>query len=85
MKNNLTDLHNHLMAQIERLSDEGLSSDMDKLDAEIRRSKSMALIAGTAVNNGKLILEASKHLSEKNGNTPLPNLLTNGTVSGAGK
>ena len=50
MKNTLTDLHNHLMAQIERLGDEDLASDPEKLAAEIQRSKSMTQLAGAAAD-----------------------------------
>ncbi len=76
MKNTLSDVHNHLMAQMERLSDEDLSSDPEKLDAEIRRSKSMAQLAGTMVNNARLIVDAARYLDDRNGQTPLPKLIT---------
>ena len=79
MKNSLADMHNHLMAQLERLGDENLSSNPEKLEAEIQRSRSMAKIAGTAVSNGRLMLDASKHLADNNGSAPLPRLLTGGS------
>lgn len=83
MKNTLSDMHNHLMAQIERLGDEGLSSDPEKLEAEIRRSKSMAQLAGTAVNNARVMVDAAKHLADRNGQASLPRLITGETVEGA--
>lgn len=92
MKNTLTDLHNHLMAQIERLGDENIASDPEKLEAEIQRSKTIAQLAGTAVSNARVMLDASKHLHENNGSTLLPKLLANGAggtanpgPNGAGK
>lgn len=82
MKNKLTDVHNHLVAQLDRLGDEDLPSDPEKMDREINRSKAVAQVAGTIVSNGRLMLDAAKHLSENNGATLLPALITNGTDKG---
>lgn len=57
-RNKLTDLNNHLFAQIERLGDEDLSED--KLKLECDRAKSIALIGDKIINNAKLVLDASK-------------------------
>ncbi len=43
MKNTLTDLNNHLFAQLERLGDEDL--DGEKLQQEINRAKAISDIA----------------------------------------
>jgi hypothetical protein len=60
MKNTLTDLNNHLFAQIERLSEEGLNGD--QLNIELERTKGISAIANQIVNNGRLALEAQKAL-----------------------
>ncbi|MFW8589860.1 hypothetical protein ACOI22_03560 [Glaciecola sp. 2405UD65-10] len=58
MKNTLTDLNNHLFAQLERLGDEDLSPD--DLNAEINRSKAIQGIAAVAIGNAKLVLDAAE-------------------------
>jgi hypothetical protein len=63
MKNKLTDLNNHLFAQLERLSDEDLEGD--KLREEIERSKSVATIAQNIIANGKLLLDAHITIAER--------------------
>ena len=58
MKNKLSDLNNHLFAQLERLSDEDLT--MEQIDKEVTRGKAINEIAKTVVDNAKLVLEAAK-------------------------
>lgn len=58
MQNKLTDLNNHLFAQLERLSDEEATGD--KLNEEIERSKAMGQVANNIITNAKLVLEAQK-------------------------
>lgn len=58
MKNTLMDLNNHLFAQLERLGDEELKGDA--LISEIERSKAIQGIAGQAINNAKIVLDAEK-------------------------
>ena len=53
MKNKLSDLNNHLFAQLERLGDEGIKGD--ELKDEIERGKSMASVAKEIVSNAKLV------------------------------
>lgn len=60
-KNKLTDLNNHLFAQLERLGDENIKDD--DMDLEIRKSKAIAQISGEILKNAKLILDASKLVS----------------------
>lgn len=62
MKNKLSDLNNHLFAQLERLSDEDLEGD--KLAQEIERSKAVTCVAREIILNGKLVLEAQKAYDE---------------------
>lgn len=55
MRNKLTDLNDHLFAQIERLGDEDLKGE--ELQEEIERSDSMARIATQIVQNNNTILK----------------------------
>ena len=58
MKNKLSDLNNHLFAQLERLSDEDLTTE--QIDKEVARGKAINDVAKTIVDNAKLVLEAAK-------------------------
>lgn len=58
MKNKITDLNDHLFAELERLSDEELTGE--KLQEEITRAKSVGDIASKIIDNAKLALDATK-------------------------
>lgn len=58
MKNTLGDLNNHLFAQLERLSNEGLKGE--NLKEEIDRAKAVTAVASKIIANGSLVLEAKK-------------------------
>jgi len=58
MKNKLSDLNNHLFAQLERLGDEDLKGD--GLAEEINRAKAVSSVAVQIIANGSLVLEAQK-------------------------
>lgn len=73
MKNKLSDLNNHLFAQLERLSDEELKDEA--LQEEIERSKAVQGIAGSIINNAKLALDAEKFKTEY-GKQQMPEMLT---------
>lgn len=62
MKNRLSDLNNHLFAQIERLGDEDLPTE--GLEAEIRRTGAMISVADAIIANGDLMLKATKLMAE---------------------
>jgi hypothetical protein len=62
MKNQLTDLNNHLFAQLERLGDEGL--DTDALARELRRGAGIAAVSREIVANARLVLDAEKARAE---------------------
>lgn len=63
MKNKLIDLNNHLFAQLERLSDEGVNGD--KLAEEIERAKAVAGVSKIIVDNAKLALDAAKAINDR--------------------
>lgn len=56
MKNRLIDLNNHLFAQLERLSDEDLSSAAIAMEA--KRSEAIVKISEQIINNADLALKA---------------------------
>jgi hypothetical protein len=58
MKNKLIDLNNHLFAQLERLGEEDLKPE--QIQTEINRTKAMAGLGKTIVDNARLALEATK-------------------------
>lgn len=62
MKNKLTDLNNHLFAQLERLSEEGM--DAEKLELEVKRSEAMVSVADQITSNADLQLKAAKLFAE---------------------
>lgn len=62
LKNKLTDLNDHLFAQLERLSDEDVKGD--KLNEEIERSKAVSVIARGIIDNARLALDAQKAICD---------------------
>lgn len=62
MKNKLTDLNDHLFAQLERLNDEDLTGD--DLKEEIERSKAITGVSKEIVGNARLVLDADRHKRE---------------------
>jgi hypothetical protein len=73
MKNTLTDLNNHLFAQMERLSEESLSAEQLAFEAE--RSKSLTIIARTIVDNARLVLDAQTRINDIPERKELPAIL----------
>lgn len=77
MKNKLTDLNNHLFAQLERLSDEDLSGE--DLSEEIRRAEAVCGVSTQIIANGALALKAEKFREEAISSKPaLPEFLEGG-------
>ncbi len=71
VKNTLTDMHNILFEQLERLNDAETPEEVEK---EMQRSKSMADIAKVMIENSRTLLDAHKTALEYNydkaGETP---------------
>ena len=75
MRNTLTDLNNHLFAEMERLSDEDLSGEA--LDTEISRAKALTGVSSRIIQNGKLMLDAIKFQDDRMSlDTVVPRMLT---------
>lgn len=73
-KNRLSDLNNHLFAQIERLGDEGLKGDA--LAEEIHRSWAVTRVAEQIIRNANLVLQANVAVErDMLGNAKLPRVL----------
>lgn len=58
MKNKLADLNNHLFAQIERLSDEELSTE--QIDQEVERAKAIVGVSDQIVGVASLQFKAAE-------------------------
>lgn len=71
MKNKLSDLNNHLFAQLERLSEEGM--DADRIDQEAKRAEAIVSIADQITRNADLQLKAAKLFAD-HGSQILPML-----------
>jgi hypothetical protein len=56
MKNKLSDLNNHLFAQLERLSDEDLTAE--QIEQEAKRGQAIVAVAEQIVRNTDLQLKA---------------------------
>ena len=65
MKNKLTDLNNHLFAELERLSDEDMTDE--QLDKELKRAEAIGKISAQVISNGHLALNAAKLRAEYDG------------------
>ena len=74
MKNKLSDLNDHLFAQLERLGDEDLKPK--ELEIEIDRSKAIAGVAKQVISNAQLVLDAQLSVHDIPAQTTLPGLLS---------
>ena len=72
MRNKLSDLNDHLFAQIERLGDEDTKGD--KLSEEIGRAKALTDVSMSIISNAALELRAIelkvKHKGLRDGDIP---------------
>lgn len=71
MKNRLSDLNNHLFAQLERLSDEELTPE--QIDREAKRGEAIVAVADKIIRNAALQIDAAKLVAEY-GSNPEPYL-----------
>jgi hypothetical protein len=62
MKNKLSDLNNHLFAQLERLGDEDLTPE--QIEQEARRGEAIVAVAETIVRNADLQFKAASLLAQ---------------------
>lgn len=73
MNNKLSDLNNHLFAELERLSDEDLKGE--ELENEIDRARAITAVSTQIINNGALALRAEQFKSDLGiDNTNIPML-----------
>ena len=61
MKNRLTDLNDHLFAQIERLGDEELTAE--QIEKEAKRADAIVSVADQVIRNADLQLKAATLLA----------------------
>jgi len=73
MKNTLTDLNNHLFAQLERISEEGITDE--RLVIESGRTKDITLLAKEIINNARLVLDAQTRICDIPERKELPAML----------
>ena len=62
-QNKLSDLNNHLFAQLERLGDEDM--EPEQLENEIARARAITSVAHQIISNGQLVLQAAKFSDDK--------------------
>lgn len=62
MKNKLTDLNNHLFAQLERLGDEGLTPD--QIETEASRADAIVAVSQQIISTADLALKGAKLMAE---------------------
>jgi hypothetical protein len=75
MKNKLTDLNDHLFAQLERLGDEDLTQEA--LERETQRTNAMIGVSEQIINNAQVALNAAELVAKHgcgNWETMLPNV-----------
>jgi hypothetical protein len=71
MKNKLSDLNDHLFAQLERLADEDL--DAETIEREVARADAIVEVSDQVLRIADTGLKAAKLFAE-HGNTVLPHL-----------
>jgi hypothetical protein len=76
VKNKLADLNEHLFAQLERLSDEGLTPE--QLDREHKRGEAIVAVADQIIKNANLKIAAAKIIAERGGDP----MVALGTIEG---
>jgi len=73
-RNKISDLNNHLFAQLEKLNDDELKGE--NLSTEVERARAMSSLASQIINSTKLTLDAMKMANNGEINpVDVPNLL----------
>lgn len=62
MKNKLSDLNDHLFAQLERLSDEDLTPE--QIEVESKRGEALVNVADQIIRNAELTFKASTFVAQ---------------------
>lgn len=62
MKNKLSDLNDHLFAQLERLGEEGISAE--KIEQEVKRGHAIVAVADQILRHASLQVQAAKIISD---------------------
>lgn len=70
MKNKLTDLNDHLFAQLERFSDENLSAE--EIEKEVKRAHAVVSVADCIVSNATVQLNAVRLAADHGGFVKVP-------------
>lgn len=70
MKNKLTDLNDHLFAQLERLSDESLTPE--EIEKEVTRAQAVVSVADCIVANAGVQLKAVQLAADHGGFVKVP-------------
>lgn len=73
-KNTLSDLNDHLFAQMERLGDEDLNGD--DLERELKRTSAVTNVAKEIISNARLVLDAQVKVGDIPQQTEVPRMLT---------
>ena len=61
-RNKVTDLNNHLFAQLEKLGEDDISSE--NLEIEINRSKAIVSVAQAIIDSNRVTVEAMQVISK---------------------
>ncbi|MDR1239569.1 MAG: hypothetical protein LBK27_05615 [Treponema sp.] len=78
MKNRLTDLNNHLFAELERLSEEDLVLDKEKLENESIRAQMLCGVSMQILAAGHLMAKSYDMADGSFGKTKLPDFFGDG-------
>ena len=76
IRNKLSDLNDHLFAQMERLGEEDLNDD--EMDREIERAKAVTNVAQQIIANGNLVLKAEIYKQDYMDSGSMPKFLESG-------
>lgn len=62
MKNKLSDLNDHLFAQLERLSEEGMTAE--QIEVEAKRGDALVNVADQIIRNAELTFKAATFVAQ---------------------